>query len=68
MKSERKIVPCLDSVSSLKRTITSDDARKILHEHGLDISQQEATDIVDFLYLFALFSLKYSKRVSNESS
>ncbi|WP_461450428.1 hypothetical protein [Mucilaginibacter sp.] len=46
-----------------KRRLTADDARKALHKEGIDISEKEAEEILEFLYILAKLSV--SQYVSN---
>ena len=40
-----------------KRKLTADDARKALHKEGIDISEKEAEEILEFLYFLAKLSV-----------
>ncbi len=41
-----------------KRRITTDDAIKALLKQGIEITEQEAAFIIDFLYLLAAIAVK----------
>ncbi len=68
MRNDGKFVTCTDNFTSQKRTIGVEDAKKILHENGLDVTTEEATTMLGFLYLFAVFSIENSKQQKHENS
>ena len=50
-----------------KRHITTEEAVQILRDNGLKVSPQEAALLLDFLYLFAVFSITHYKKKYNEN-
>jgi hypothetical protein len=56
------------TTNDIKRGICLDEAQKILHDNGLDISTEQAKQLLDFLYLFAVFSIEQVKHKHNENS
>lgn len=50
-----------------KRHISVTEARRILKEQGLDLSPNETAVLLDFLYLFALFSIKHLRHTRYEN-
>lgn len=40
----------MKSDSSIKKSVTAKEAVKVLHKNGLEITEKEADEILDFLY------------------
>jgi hypothetical protein len=66
MIKREKIVHCIPNYP-YKKGIDPQEAMRILKENGLEVSPQEAALLLDFLYLFAVFSIE-KKLKENESS
>jgi hypothetical protein len=52
----------MDNVDGKIRGVSTSEAIRILHENGLEVTSEQAKQVLDFLYLFAVFSIKHSKQ------
>lgn len=55
----------MDNFDGKIRGVSTNEAIQILHENGLEVTSDQAKQILDFLYLFAVFSIKHSKQKNN---
>jgi hypothetical protein len=59
----------MDNVDGKIRGVSTSEAIRILHENGLEVTSEQAKQVLDFLYLFAVFSIKQAKQKNdNENS
>jgi hypothetical protein len=66
-KNDIKFVSCIDTKNDTRK-ISANEAKQILQDNGLVVSQQEAIVLLDFLYRFAVFSLEHINSSNHENS
>ena len=66
-EKSKEIQIIMNDKSQIKRNVTVSDAIKNLHENGIEVTEKQAAEILDFLYFLAHLSVKayFNENTSN---